>query len=131
MLKAGQLVRFAEEKQRYRIRAADKRYAICTKPMNALRTVLYTVVDFEQRIRGTENLIFCAGAVTDEQCSEMLERLATGKTQISRRNRIKLRITEVDGQPPCGECGGTGELVNDGPYAYCGDCNGTGVEATA
>jgi hypothetical protein len=26
----------------------------------------------------------------------------------------------------CGECGGTGEIVNDGPYSACGDCNGTG-----
>lgn len=26
----------------------------------------------------------------------------------------------------CGECGGTGEIVNDGPYSVCDDCNGTG-----
>lgn len=29
----------------------------------------------------------------------------------------------------CGECGGTGKLVNDGPYSNCDDCNGTGVPA--
>lgn len=26
----------------------------------------------------------------------------------------------------CGECGGTGEIVNDGPYSICDDCKGTG-----
>lgn len=30
----------------------------------------------------------------------------------------------------CGECGGTGKLVNSGPYSNCDDCNGTGVAAT-
>jgi hypothetical protein len=28
----------------------------------------------------------------------------------------------------CGECGGTGVLVNDGPRSICGDCGGTGIE---
>ncbi len=29
---------------------------------------------------------------------------------------------------PCGECGGTGELINDGPRSLCAECNGTGIE---
>lgn len=28
----------------------------------------------------------------------------------------------------CGECGGKGVLVNDGPQSVCGDCNGSGRE---
>lgn len=27
---------------------------------------------------------------------------------------------------PCGECGGTGEITNDGRYSLCDDCKGTG-----
>lgn len=30
----------------------------------------------------------------------------------------------------CGECGGTGEIVNDGPYSLCDDCNGTGMRGS-
>jgi hypothetical protein len=28
----------------------------------------------------------------------------------------------------CGECGGTGEIPNDGPFSPCDDCDGTGRE---
>ncbi len=31
-------------------------------------------------------------------------------------------------QHPCGECGGTGILANDGPFSRCGDCDGTGKQ---
>ncbi len=31
----------------------------------------------------------------------------------------------------CGECGGKGDLVNDGPYSVCGDCGGSGVKRDA
>lgn len=91
--KVGDKIKFVEEKQSYTIRALGKRYAVCTKPMNALKTVLYTVCDFQEKIRGTENLVFGFGAETDEQCQEMLKRLETGETEISYRNRIKLNIT--------------------------------------
>lgn len=89
-MKKGDKIKFAEEKQRYTIRAVGKRYAVCTKPMNALKTVLYTVIDFEEKIRGPENLIFSLGAETEEECQKMLERLESGETEVSYRNRIKL-----------------------------------------
>lgn len=91
-MKSGDRIWFAEEKRPYAVRAADARYAVCTKPFNPKRTVLYTVVDSVEQIRGTENLIFCAGAETDQQCADMLLRITSGKTEISRRNRIPLRI---------------------------------------
>ena len=94
VLRVGQKVKFAAEKQRYTIQACNERFAVCTKPFNARKTVLYTVVDFAQNVRGTENLIFGAGAESREDCEQMLERLSAGESQISHRNRIPLDIEE-------------------------------------
>lgn len=98
---AGDRIKFAEEKQSYKVQAAGERYLVCNKPLNIHRTVLYTVVDLEERIRGTENLIFGAGAETTEECEEMLARLEGRDadlgftTEISRRNYIGLKIVQV------------------------------------
>ena len=94
MLIKGDKVKFVGEKQRYTVRACNYRFAICTKPFNLKRTVIYTIVDFKEWIRGTENLIFGAGAETDPQCRRMLRRLTKGETKISHRNNIPLHIDE-------------------------------------
>ena len=90
--KVGDKVRFVEEKQAYTVQARGERFLICTKPFNPRRTVLYTVIDLEQQVRGTENLIFGMGAETREQCEHMLERLERGDTEVSYRNRVPLRL---------------------------------------
>jgi len=97
----GDRVTFAEERQAYTVRAASERCAVCTKPFNARRTVIYTIVDFVEKVRGTENLIFCAGFETREDCEEALKRL-TGQSgyvraEVSHRNRIPLNIVRVRG----------------------------------
>lgn len=92
----GSKIWFEEEKQGYTVRASNVAFAICTKPMNALKTVIYTVIDWQQNIRGTENLIFGMGAETDEQCKDMLERLTNGDSEVSERNFIKLNIKRLD-----------------------------------
>ena len=91
-MEVGKKIKFKEEKQRYTIKACDDQYFICTKPFNAKKTVLYTIVDLKNNIRGTENLIFCAGFETDELCQEALNRLQSGESKISHRNRIGLNI---------------------------------------
>lgn len=93
-MKVGDKIKFVEEKQRYTVQAASDRFLVCTKPMNALRTVLYTIVDFEFGIRGRENLIFCAGFETRDQCEEALQRLESGETAVSTRSHIPLNIEE-------------------------------------
>ena len=101
-LGVGFRVTFAEEKRPYTVRAAGERYLVCTKPFNLRRTVLYTVIDLLERVRGTENLVFGSGAETDEHCTEMLKRLEgrcadTGfTTEVSHRNRIHLNILRVE-----------------------------------
>lgn len=88
----GDKVRFAEEKQAYTVQARSDRFLVCTKPFNPRRTVLYTVVDVANQVRGMENLIFGMGAETRAQCEQMLERLERGKTEVSYRNRVPLRL---------------------------------------
>jgi len=86
----GDKIKFKEEKQAYTIRACDGRFLICTKPFNLRRTVIYTIVDLREKVRGTENLIFCMGFNTEEQCNEALKRLQDGESEVSYRNRIPL-----------------------------------------
>jgi hypothetical protein len=95
----GWRVRFAEERCAYTVQARGKRYLVCTKPFPLRKTVLYTVVDLQERVRGTENLVFGAGAESRAACTRMVQRLE-GKsrdfhTQISYRNRVPLRVTAV------------------------------------
>jgi hypothetical protein len=93
-LPVGTKVKFAQEKQRYTVQASDDRFAVCTKPFNLQHTVLYTIVDFHQHVRGPENLIFGFGAETREECQKMLARLndKDDPTGVSHRHRVALDI---------------------------------------
>lgn len=94
-LKKGQKIWFIEEKKPYKIIVCDDRYAICTKPFNLKKTVLYTIIDKKENIRGTENLIFCMGFETYSDCCEALDRLNKKESEISHRNRIELNILKI------------------------------------
>jgi hypothetical protein len=92
-------VRFAEERNAYTVQARGERYLVCTKPFPLKKTVLYTVVDLQEQIRGTEGLVFGMGAETRDECEQMVARLE-GKdrdinTEVSRRNRVPLRVAAV------------------------------------
>ena len=91
----GQKIRFASEKRPYTIRACDERFAICTKPFNLKKTVLYTIVDLKKNVRGTENLLFCPGYETDLNCRKALERLQNEDSHITAKNFIKLDILSL------------------------------------
>lgn len=95
MLPVGSKVKFHREKQRYTVMASNRFYSVCTKPFNAKKTVIYTVIDWYNQIRGTENLVFGFGAETKEQCEEMLERLTNAKSDVSSRNFARLSIEKV------------------------------------
>ena len=90
--KIGDKIRFAEEKQAYKVRACDERYLICTKPYNLQRTVIYTIVDLDKEIRGIEDLVFCLGFEKDKDCQEALQRLQSGVSGVAHRNRMPLNI---------------------------------------
>lgn len=91
--KIGQQIWFwDDDAQPYIIQAAGPRFLVCTFPHED--TVMYTIVDLVNYVRGTENLIFGAGAETPQLCAEMQDRLETGETEISRRNVVLLQIKE-------------------------------------
>lgn len=89
-------IKFKEEKQKYTVISSNKFFLICTKPFNVQKTVLYTIVDYTNRIRWTENLVFWMWAETKEECDEMLERLTNWETEVSYRNNIPLDIEYYD-----------------------------------
>lgn len=92
----GSKVWFKGEKQGYTVRASNVAFAVCTKPFNAQKTVLYTIIDWESGVRGAENLVFGMGAETDEECQEMLERLTNFDSEVSSRNYCDLEIEKYD-----------------------------------
>ncbi len=94
-INTGDRIYFPGEKKPYKVRASNNKFAICTKPFNLKNTVLYTIIDKKNNIRGTENLIFCMGFESDEDCIEALERLTTKETEISHRNFVELRINKI------------------------------------
>lgn len=88
----GDKIGFAEERCRYIIEAANERYLVCNRTL--FGRPFYTVVDLQDKIRGTEDRLFCMGSGSRKLCEEMLERLTTGFSAISRRNRIPLVFKE-------------------------------------
>lgn len=89
-LKPGDPVFLPTEKRPYRVRCRDDRYIICTKPFNPKRTVIYFIVDLEERRRGPDNMVFCFGYETQEQCEERLKELQDGTIEVSRRHDVPL-----------------------------------------
>ena len=94
-IKAGDKIKFKGEKRPYRVRAADGRFAVCTKPFNLQNTVLYTIVDLERDVRGTDDLIFGHGYETDEDTANALKQLQAGEIEVSHRNCVPLNIERV------------------------------------
>ncbi len=91
-VKIGDKVYIPTDKRPYTVKARDERYIICTKPFNAKRTVLYFIIDLVDRWRAPDNMVFCSGYETDEQCAERLRELQTGEIELSRRRGIPLDI---------------------------------------
>lgn len=85
-----------EQKRPFRVKACNERYAICTKPCNLHHTVIYFILDIEKLERGPDNMIFCFGYETKEQCEERLKELTNGQISISQRRKICFNtITQI------------------------------------
>ena len=88
----GDKVYVPNEKRPYKVRARDERYIICTKPFNLQKTVLYFIVDLLDKWRAPDNMIFCSGYESDEDCKERLKELQKGIIELSVRRGIPLDI---------------------------------------
>jgi len=83
---------FWKQKRPYRVRARDERFIICTKPYNPKHTVIYFIIDLYDKVRGTDNSVFCNGYETDGQCISRLVELQSGLIEVSQRNRVPLEV---------------------------------------
>ena len=77
------------------VQASNVAFTVLTKPFNARKTTLYTIIDWKNNVRGPENLVFGMGAETRKSCEEMLERLTQGESQVSSRHNIPLKIEKL------------------------------------
>lgn len=91
-VQVGDKVYVPNEKKPYKVRCRDDRYIICTKPMNIYHTVLYFIVDIVKKWRAPDNMVFCFGYETEEDCNERLKELQEGKIELSIRRGIPLDI---------------------------------------
>lgn len=95
-LAVGHRVWFESERLPYTVQARSDRYVICTKPFAAQRTVLYTIIDVEESVRGADNMVFGGGYETREQCEDRLAELhGPDGMEVSHRNRIPLDIRKT------------------------------------
>ena len=88
----GDKVFVPTDKRHYTVKARDERYIICTKPFNVRHTVLYFIIDLLNKWRAPDNMIFCSGYETTEDCQERLKELQDGTIELSRRRGIPLDI---------------------------------------
>lgn len=91
-VKVGDKVHIPQHKRAFTVRARDERYIICTKPFNAKHTVIYFIVDLVEKWRAPDNMIFCCGYETDEDCQNRLKELQNGVIELSQRRGIPLDI---------------------------------------
>ena len=91
-VEVGDKVYIPDQKRPFKVRARDNRYIICTKPFNPRRTVIYFIVDLIDKWRAPDNMIFCHGYETDEDCKNRLRELQSGEIELSRRRGISLDI---------------------------------------
>ncbi|MFD9964866.1 hypothetical protein [Amycolatopsis sp. NPDC058986] len=96
-LQPGDAIRFSDERRSYTVRAVsdDGRWVACTKPFPAQDTVLYTVCDFQENLRGHDNFLLGLGYETDGECRAAIGMFATGEAEFSHRHRpIPFRIVQ-------------------------------------
>lgn len=97
-IKQGSRVYFEREKRPYTVKACDGHYAICTKPFAAKKTVMYTIIDLKEGIRGTNNMVFNPyDYAVQEDIDKCLSDLSSPEEclEVSYRNRVPLDIVKV------------------------------------
>lgn len=94
-IQPGDKIGFAEERNSYTVQAvsSDGRWAVCTKEFAACDTVIYTVVDFQDGVRGRDDH-HGHGYETREQCENACAMFESGEAEHSHRHQpIALNVT--------------------------------------
>ena len=82
------------------VRACSERFAVLTAQamFQPKGTLWYTIIDWEQGIRGACNLIgggYGDGTYSTEECEQMLAELRIAELEVSHRNNIPIQILET------------------------------------
>ena len=88
----GDNVYIPGEKRPYTVQCRDDRYIICTKPFNLRHTVQYFIIDLVDKWRAPDDMVFCFGYETTEQCLDRLRELQSGEIHLSRRRGVPLDV---------------------------------------
>ncbi len=84
-MKVGDKIKFKSEKQRYTITACDERFVIATKPFNARKTYIYTIIDLKENERSSDNY-YCKFDYTDPKEAQEALRLLNETVKAMDRN---------------------------------------------
>lgn len=97
-IKVNDKIYFKSEKKPYRVKAFDGRYAICTKPFNLQKTVIYTIIDFKENKRSSDSYGKYGKYKysLQEDIDEALKALKSGEMTLSVKNAIDLDILKVE-----------------------------------
>lgn len=99
-LAVGDRVRFRGERQaRFKVQARGDRFVILTKPFNARHCCIYTVIDLEQGIRGTDDY-GGLGYESEQEIAEAMAMFDSGDAGVSYRNNVSLDIRDVKRAKP-------------------------------
>jgi len=89
-MKVGDRVKFLAEHNSYEIQAVsiDGRWVVATKPFNLRNTVIYTLIDTVEGLRGVDDSLGNSlGYETRADCEEALKLIESGMFGYSHRRR--------------------------------------------
>lgn len=97
-MQVGDKIKVCREVQRYTVQAFDDRYIVMTKPFNAQKTYLYSIIDREKKWRGPIGLVFGLPFHVDTPAGaqELLELMNDEGFQVSRRRGVDLTEKEIE-----------------------------------
>ncbi len=58
LVKVGDKIRMDGERQRYTVQGVRNGFILATKPLNVMKTYLYTLIDIQEGVRGPLNSVF-------------------------------------------------------------------------
>lgn len=110
-MRIGDKIKVCREVQRYTVQALDDRYVIMTKPFNARKTYLYSIIDLEKKTRGPIALVFGLPIHVNspEGAKELLGMMNEEGFQVSRRHGVDLTGPEIEQLRPANTSGEAGD----------------------
>lgn len=90
-IKVGSMIKFSDDRLRFTVQAVSENFAVCTTK----GAKYHTIIDFNQGIRGDDNMVFHSGYDTKELCEQRLAEFESGELEISHRNNVKTEIVSI------------------------------------